>query len=216
MNDVMKLGLPISVTGLAESGLFAGSTIMMGWLGPVAVAAHGIALHITSLTFVIHVGLSSAATIQVGQAYGAANFIDLKRSTFAASFASGSVVLFTVLAFLMMPKFLVSLFVDPNAPEIEEILVYGVLLLYMAALFSTVDAAQVMALGVLRGMQDTSIPMAMAVFSYWIVGLPAAYLLCFTLNWGGVGLWAGLAMGLACAATGLIGRFLILYRNITT
>ncbi len=216
LGDVIKLGLPISVTSLAESGLFAGSTIMMGWLGTVAVAAHGIALHITSLTFVIHVGLSSAATIQVGQAYGAAKFLDLKRSTFAASFASFLVVLLTVFTFLVMPKFLVSLFVDPNAPELDEILVYGVWLLYMAALFSTVDAAQVMALGFLRGMQDTSIPMGMAIFSYWIVGLPAAYFLCFSLNWGGVGLWAGLAMGLACAAIGLIGRFFILYRKITT
>ena len=114
----------------------------------------------------------------------------------------------------MMPKFLVSLFVDPSAPELEEILVYGVLLLYMAALFSTADAAQVMALGVLRGMQDTSIPMGMAIFSYWVVGLPAAYCLCFIFHWGGVGIWAGLAIGLACAAIGLIGRFLVLYKKL--
>ena len=215
MSDVLKLGLPISVTSLAEAGLFAGSTFMMGWLGTVAVAAHGIALHITSLTFVVHVGLSSASTIQVGQAYGAAKFVELKRSAVAAYFASAIIVLLTVFAFLIMPKFLVSLFVDPNAPELDEILFYGVLLLYMAALFSTVDAAQVITLGILRGMQDTSIPMGMAIFSYWIIGLPAAYFLCFALDWGGVGIWAGLAIGLACAAIGLIGRFLILYRKLT-
>jgi MATE family multidrug resistance protein len=93
-------------------------------------------------------------------------------------------------------------------------LIYGTLLLFMAALFSTVDAAQVMALGMLRGIQDTSVPMGMAIVSYWIIGIPVAYWLAFTLKWGGVGLWAGLAIGLACASFGLIGRFLILYRKL--
>ena len=214
MLGIIKLGLPISVTSLAESGLFAASTMMMGWLGTVAVAAHGIALHITSLTFVIHMGLSSAATILVGQAYAAGKFAQLKRNVIAAAFSSSAVVLLTVVLFLTAPKFLISLFVDPNAPEIDEILIYGCILLYMAALFSAVDAAQVMALGVLRGLQDTSVPMGMSVFSYWIVGISAAYFLCFQLEWGGVGLWAGLALGLACAAAGLIWRFIVLYRRM--
>ena len=214
MGTVTKLGLPISVTSLAEAGLFSASTLMMGWLGTVAVAAHGIALSITSLTFVIHVGLSSAATIQVGHAFGANRLSDLKRSTIVASCASAVIVALTVLMFLSMPEFLVSLYIDPMAPELDEILIYGTLLLFMAALFSTVDAAQVMALGMLRGIQDTSVPMGMAIVSYWIIGIPVAYWLAFTLEWGGVGLWAGLAIGLACASFGLIGRFLILYRKL--
>ena len=80
----------------------------------------------------------------------------------------------------------------------------------MSALFSTVDAAQVMALGILRGIQDTSVPMGMAVVSYWLIGIPVAYWLAFPLGLEGVGLWAGLALGLACAAIGLLARFVML------
>ena len=214
MGAVARLGLPISVTSLAETGLFSASTLMMGWLGTVAVAAHGIALSITSLTFVIHVGLSSAATIQVGQAFGAHRLDELKRSVIMASIASGLVVLGTVILFLCIPEFLVSLFVDPKVPELNQILIYGSMLLLMSALFSTVDAAQVMALGILRGIHDTSVPMFMAVVSYWLIGIPVAYWLSFTLGWEGIGVWAGLALGLACAAVGLIIRFFILYRKL--
>ena len=85
----------------------------------------------------------------------------------------------------------------------------------MSALFSAVDAAQVMALGILRGIQDTSVPMGMAVVSYWLIGIPVAYWLAFPLGWEGVGLWAGLAVGLACAAIGLLARFALLYSKLT-
>ena len=214
LSTVARLGLPISVTSLAEAGLFSASTLMMGWLGTVAVAAHGIALSITSLTFVIHVGLSSAATIQVGQAFGAHRLEELKHSAVMVSMASALVVAATVVLFLSIPEFLVSLFVDPKAPELEKILIYGTSFLLMSALFSVVDAAQVMALGILRGIQDTSVPMGMAVVSYWFIGIPVAYLLAFTFGWEGVGLWAGLAIGLAFAAAGLIVRFTLLYRKL--
>ena len=108
-----------------------------------------------------------------------------------------------------------SLFVDPKAPELDQILIYGTLFLLMSALFSTVDAAQVMALGILRGIQDTSVPMVMAVVSYWLIGIPVAYLLAFPLGLEGVGLWAGLAIGLACAAIGLLVRFVMLYSKLS-
>ena len=215
MRTVIRIGLPISVTSLAEAGLFSASTLMMGWLGTIAVAAHGIALNITSLTFVIHLGLSSAATIQVGQAFGADRLEELKSSAIMASLASAMVVCATVVLFLSIPEFMVSLFVDPKAPELDQILTYGKLFLLMSALFSTVDAAQVMALGILRGIQDTSVPMGMAVVSYWLIGIPVAYWLAFPLGWEGVGLWAGLAVGLACAAIGLLARFALLYSKLT-
>ena len=213
MRKVLELGVPIGITSLAEAGLFSGSTIMMGWLGTIPLASHGIALHITSLTFVVHMGLSGAATIQAGQAFGASDFLLLKRNALSASMASLIMVIITVVLFLSIPKVLVSLFVDPESPHFRDILVYGALLLLMAAIFSTVDAAQVMALGILRGMQDTSVPMAMAIFSYWIIGIPTAYWFCFVFNWGGVGLWAGLALGLACAACGLIFRIVRIYKR---
>ena len=73
-----------------------------------------------------------------------------------------------------------------------------------------------MVLGILRGIQDTSVPMRMAILSYWLIGIPIAYLLAFPLGWEGVGLWAGLAIGLTCAAIGLFARFLMLYSKLST
>jgi MATE family multidrug resistance protein len=216
-NELVKmtrLGVPIAVTSLAEAGLFSTSSIMMGWLGTVPLAAHGIVLSITSLTFVFHLCLSGAATIQAGQAYGKGDLEAMERGALSACLASLGFVIITVILFLSLPKVLVSLFVDPNSANYPQILAYGVVLLAISALFSTVDAAQVMALGLLRGLQDTSVPMAMAVFSYWIIGIPVGYWLCFVMDWGGVGLWAGLAIGLACAAFTLITRFILLMKRM--
>jgi MATE family multidrug resistance protein len=77
----------------------------------------------------------------------------------------------------------------------------------VAALFQLVDGLQVLALGLLRGVQDTTVPMFMATISYWVIGLPVSYLLAFTLDMGGVGLWLGLVIGLAVAAVLLLWRF---------
>ena len=211
---VMRIGVPIAVTSLAEAGLFSTSSIMMGWLGTVPLAAHGIVLSITSLTFVFHLGLSGAATIQAGQAFGKGDFVAMGQGALSACLASLGFVIVTVVLFLTLPEALVSLFVDPNSANYPQILAYGVVLLAISALFSAVDAAQVMALGLLRGLQDTSVPMAMAVFSYWIIGIPVGYWLCFVMDWGGVGLWAGLAIGLACAAFTLITRFILLMKRM--
>ena len=80
-------------------------------------------------------------------------------------------------------------------------------LLAVAALFQLVDGAQVIALGLLRGMQDTRVPMIMAIVAYWGVGIPASYLLGFVLGWGGPGIWFGLVVGLAVAGVFLMSRF---------
>ncbi|MBT6097550.1 MAG: MATE family efflux transporter, partial [Marinovum sp.] len=117
-------------------------------------------------------------------------------------------------AFVTLPKPLLSAFIDAGDPDFEQIILYGSVLLLMAALFQVVDAAQVMALGFLRGIQDTAVPMAMAVVSYWIIGLPGAYVFCFLFDWGGAGLWAGLAVGLAAAAVMMLTRFSILLRRL--
>ena len=211
---VAKLGAPIGATSFAEVGLFSGSTIMMGWLGTVPLAAHGVALQLTSLVFVVHVGLSGAATIRVGKAYGQNDAVTLRQGAIAGFVLSMVFAAVTVFAFVLMPKPLLSAFVDANDPDFDQIILYGSVLLLMAAMFQVVDAAQVMALGFLRGIQDTTVPMAMAVVSYWVIGLPGAYVFCFMLDWGGAGLWAGLAVGLAAAAVMMLTRFSMLLRQL--
>ena len=197
---VFHLGVPIGMTTLAEVGLFSASSVMMGWLGERALAAHGIALQISSLTFMIHIGLSNAATVRAGRALGRRDWTGMRDGAWAAIAVSLLVALATIALFLLMPEPLIGLFLDPDDPRRSEVIAIGAVLLAAAALFQLVDAAQVMAIGILRGVQETRVPMIIATISYWVVGLPVAYGLGFPLGWGGVGIWLGLAAGLAVAA----------------
>ena len=204
---VFKLGWPIGLTIFAETGLFGASTIMMGWIGTIALAAHGVALQIASLTFMMHLGLSQAITVRAGQAWGRDDRHLLKVSSQAAMILSLIAALLTVVMFLTIPEVLIGFFVDPDDPARPAILTVGASLLAMAALFQLVDSGQVMALGMLRGVQDTRVPMVMAIVSYWVVGLPVSYVLGFMLNLEGPGIWLGLTVGLACACVLMQYRF---------
>ena len=207
MARVFRLGLPIGLTSLAEGGLFTASAIMMGWIGEIPLAAHGIALQLASLTFMVHIALSQAATVRAGRAVGRRDELGLRRGGIAATAMSGVFVAFTIFVFLAFPAPLVGLFVDPDSPVRDEVIALGVRLLALAALFQLVDAAQVMALGLLRGIQDTAVPMVIAAVSYWVIGMPASYVMAFLLGWGAQGLWLGLVVGLAFAAVALTSRF---------
>lgn len=205
--SVFRLGWPIGVTALAESGLFASTAVMMGWIGAIPLAAHGIALEVTSLTFMAHLGLSNAATVRAGRAHGAADHIGLRDGAKAAIGLSVIIGLVNICLMLLFAPQIIGLFLDMAKPASEEILSYGVMLLMFAALFQMADAMQVMALGLLRGMHDTRVPMIMATVSYWIIGMPASYILGFTLGFGGGGLWLGLVIGLTVAAVTMMWRF---------
>jgi MATE family multidrug resistance protein len=108
---------------------------------------------------------------------------------------------------------IVSVFLDLNKPESAQIIAFGTVLLAVAALFQLADAMQVMALGLLRGIKDTRVPMWIAAISYWVIGIPASYLLAFKAGYGGVGLWLGLVVGLTVAATLLMTRFWVKARS---
>lgn len=207
LSRVFRLGLPIGVTGLSETGLFSATAIMMGWLGTVPLAAHGIALQLAGMTFMLHLGLSNAATIRAGNAYGRKDRDHLARGALVAYVMSFGMALITTTAFLIWPETLISLFMQKAEPMRVQILSIGVGLLAMAALFQMVDGAQAIALGVLRGVQDTKMPMVIAALSYWAIGIPCSYVLGFVFGFGGIGVWAGLVLGLSLAAILMSWRF---------
>lgn len=207
LRRVARLGLPIGLTSLSETGLFAASAIMMGWVGTRELAAHGIAIEIVSAIFMIHVGLSNAATIRAGQAHGRGDRPALRLVAATGLSLVLGIAMMTVALFIAAPEPLVGLFLDPADPERPAILAIGASLLAVAALFQLADAGQVMALGLLRGVQDTTVPMVYAAVSYWLIGVPVSYVLGFILGWGGPGIWAGLATGLAVAFALLVWRF---------
>ncbi len=207
MAQVFRLGWPIGLTTISEYGLFAASAIMMGWLGTIALAAHGIAVQLASITFMVHLGLSNVATIRAGNAYGRRDPLHMARGAKVVLLMSLAAAILTIGGFLTWPTELISLFMEADEPRRDAILGIGVGLLALAALFQLVDGAQAIALGLLRGVQDTRVPLVIAALSYWAVGVPCSYVLGFVLGWEGVGVWLGLVVGLAMAAVLLNARF---------
>jgi MATE family multidrug resistance protein len=207
MRRVHALGLPIGLAMLAEMGLFAASAVMMGWMGTQVLAAHSIALEITAMFFMFHLGLANAATVLVGRARGRGDMAGLRAAARVAVFLSAGFALFTMMIYFLFAAQMVGLFLRPDDPERAVIVPLGVTLLMVAALFQLADGAQAMAMGLLRGIQDTRMPLVIAVISYWLIGIPTSYALAFPLGLEGVGLWFGLVAGLMVAAAALMLRF---------
>ncbi|BDA86912.1 MATE family efflux transporter [Aureimonas sp. SA4125] len=205
--EVLRLGWPISTTIIAEVGLFAAASVMMGWLGAIALAAHGIALQLASIAFMVPLGLSNAATVLVGRAHGAEDWARLGRAAHTGLALAAVIAVLGALLFFLAPTALIALYIDRGNPDAAAVLAVGIPLLAVAAAFQIFDAVQVMAAGLLRGLKDTRVPMLMAVFSYWAIGMPVAYVLGFTLHLGGPGIWTGLAAGLFVAALLMTWRF---------
>lgn len=205
--QVFRLGWPIGLTGLAESGLFIAASMMMGWIGTVELAAHGIAMEVAAVTFMVHLGLSNAVTIRAGHAHGRGDAAHLRIVALTGIGLSLGFALLAITVMLTLPGPIIGLFLDERQTEVAPILAFGTALLAVAALFQLFDAAQVMALGLLRAVQDTRAPMWIAAVSYWLIGIPASYGLAFGLGLGGIGLWLGLVIGLMVAALSLMLRF---------
>ena len=205
--EILRLGLPIGATIIAEVGLFVTAALMMGWIGTVPLAAHGIALQLASVAFMIPLGIANAAAVRVGLEFGRGARADLGRAAVTAQVLATVIALLGAVTFWIWPERLIGLFLDPADPNAAAVLAYAVPLLLVAAAFQTVNSLQAIGSGLLRGVQDTRVPMLLALFSYWAVGLPVAWLLGFVAGWGGIGIWTGLALGLAAAAILLNGRF---------
>lgn len=207
MREVARMGWHVGVTTLAEVGLFTASSLLVGLLGTVPLAAHGIALQITSVSFMVPLGLSNAATVRAGRAFGRRDGVGLRQGAKAALLMGLVWSLVSVIVFLTLPELLVGGFIDPDEPLRADILDIGRVLLAMAALFQLADSTQVIAVALLRGMQDTRAPMWIAAASYWLVGATMSYLIGIVAGVGAAGVWLGLVLGLGSAAVFLVIRF---------
>ncbi len=207
LRQVFRLGWPISLTLLSEVGLFAAAAVMIGWVGTTELAAHGIVLQLAAITFMVYMGLGSVATIRAGRALGRKDRQALVDGGRMTTLLSLCFALMTVAVFLGFPEFLIGLFLNPQEPARLAILEIGAPLLALAALFQLADSAQAIGLGLLRGVQDTRVPMIIAAFSYWGVGVSGSYILSQPLGMGAPGVWMGLVAGLTSAAILLNLRF---------
>ena len=214
LRRIFTLGLPIGLTYLAESGLFSGVTIMVGWIGEIEVASHGIAMQIMAITFMVHLGISQIATTLIGNAYGREDSLEvLRRIGICAISMSSAFAFIIIVVFLSVPESLLSLFIDNSNPDSVAILSIGVSLMIIAACFQLTDGLQAVGLGLLRGMQDVKVPFIIALVSYWGVGFTTSYLLGIKFSYGPQGVWLGLVTGLAIASVLLLTRFWHKTRN---
>lgn len=205
--EILKVGLPIGITVAAEVGLFSVAAMLMGRLGTNETAAHAVALQLASTAFMVPLGLGMAATVRVGLAYGRGDREGIRKAAWMAVMLGVGFMALTASLFLAMPHTLVSVFLDSNEPLNADALALAASYLAIAGLFQLADGAQVVAAHSLRGLSDTRIPSLLAIFGYWCVGLPVAYVLGFVLDLRGVGVWLGLATGLAFVAVLLLTRF---------
>lgn len=205
--ELFRIGTPIGLTVLAEVGLFTAAALLMGRLGTDEVAAHAIALQCASMAFMVPLGLGIAATVRVGMAYGRTDPEGIRKAGWTAFVLGTGFMAITCTLFLTVGPIIVSWFLDPRVPENANALALAATFLVVAGVFQLVDGAQVVAAHALRGLSDTKIPMVLAIVGYWAVGLPIAYILGFNVGWRGVGIWIGLAAGLAFVAVVLVTRF---------
>ncbi|MHA6724108.1 MATE family efflux transporter [Sphingomonas sp. RS2018] len=205
MVEIARLGAPIALGWMAEGGLFGGSALLMGLISVTAIDAHAVALNIAAIAFQIPFGLAQAATIRVGFAYGAADTAWIARAGWTAIAVGIGAMVATATVLWSVPTLLVRAYIDPAVHPAVAVL--AVELLAVAAVFQLVDGAQAVAAGVLRGVQDTRVPMMIQVFGYWFIGFGAAALFGFRLGWGAQGIWWGLAAGLGVVSVLLLWRW---------
>jgi MATE family multidrug resistance protein len=213
LRAVAAVGVPIGLTLVCEDGIFIAATIMMGWLGETALAAHGIAIQIVSVVFMLPLAIGLGATVRVGRYHGAGDPTGVRRAGLVAYALGGIVMLGAIVAFLTVPRTLIGLFVDLDARGNAEVIALATHLLIMAAVFQFADGGQVIGISALRGLSDTRVPFVFALVAYWVFGVATAYVLGIRLGLGGTGVWAGLAVGLAIAAVLFAARFHALTRD---
>ena len=205
---VFIMGFPIGLTYLAESGLFSITAVMMGWLGPIELAAHGIAIQLAAISFMFHLGISQGATTIIGNAYGLNhNPMILRRIAIAILSVTALIAMVAIILFIYIPRELLELFIDPKGDPTGSIIPIGVSLLMIAAIFQLVDGLQAVGLALLRGLQDVRVPLIYAMISYWGIGAPTSYIFGFKLGFEAQGIWFGLVSGLTMASALLLLRF---------
>nr|WP_246617626.1 MATE family efflux transporter [Rhizobium populisoli] len=213
VKEIVWLGLPISFTILAETTLFAAASLLMGTIGKLELAAHGIALQLASIAFMIPLGLAQVATVRVGLANGRHDIVGVRRAAVAVLVIS---VVFTAVGSILyaaVPRVLGGLFLDVRHGEAGAVLTLAVPLIMIAGAFQLVDGLQAVAAGLLRGLKDTRVPMILALIAYWPIGFACAWVFAFPLGFKGPGVWFGFVTGLAAAAIFLCGRFWLLTRE---
>jgi MATE family multidrug resistance protein len=218
LKKLTNIGLPSAMQMFFEVAIFTSAVWLSGVLGKNAQAANQIALNLSSMTFMIAMGLSVTATIRVGNQKGLKSYEELQR--IAKSIFLMGIIFASVFAFLflllndVLPAFYLDLKDVNNYLDNQEVVAIASKLLIVAALFQISDSAQIVFLGALRGLQDVKIPTMLTFTAYWIIGFPISYFLGKETVYGSLGIWIGLLVGLVSASIFLYLRFIYLTNRL--
>jgi MATE family multidrug resistance protein len=198
---MLAIGMPIGAQMMLEYGVFAIAGVMMGWIGTTALAGHQVALNLASLTFMVPLGVSSAAAVLVGSAVGRGDMAEARRAAGAAFVGGVSFMAVSATVMLLVPGFFARLYSNDAA-----VVAVAASLIPIAGVFQVFDGLQVVAIGVLRGVADTRAPMLINILGFWLMGLPVSWWLGVRQRQGPAGLWWGLTFGLIVVAAMLALR----------
>jgi MATE family multidrug resistance protein len=207
--DLLRTGLPIGITVLMEGGLFIVTALLIGRLGATEAASHQIAINVAQLCFMIPMGVAEATTVRVGHAVGSGNGLGVRR----AAIAGLVIILGTQTLSALVLLFGHDAIVGVYTADMGVAALASTLLLYAAA-FQFPDGVQVLSAGALRGLKDTRVPMFIAMFSYWGLGMPLGAGLGLGLGMGPQGMWLGLILGLTAAAILMAWRLRVSSRRV--
>lgn len=202
LQALVRLGVPAGLQLLFEGGVFSLATVLAARLGAVPAAAHQVVLQIASFAFMVPMGISAAGTVRVGQAIGRGDAEGARLAGWSAVGLGVGCMATSAVAMVLGWKLILAAFqLDPEVTALAR------QLLLVAGFFQLFDGAQVTLAGVLRGLGETVSSLVANLVGHWGVGLPVGCALAFGLGWGAVGLWIGLATGLAATAMGLLWRW---------
>jgi MATE family multidrug resistance protein len=211
--QLLVVGIPISGSFLLEFGMFAAASLLMGRIGPQALAAHAIALQTAAILFMVPFGISLAATVRVGHAAGRRDAAGTRRAGFAATGLAVVFMAVMTLVVVALRHAVPLLYLGAaETPTASATVALAATLLALGATFFLTDGIQTVVAGALRGLNDTRVPLLIAAFSYWGAGFGASYVLAFGFDLGAVGVWIGLSIGTTVFALLLAWRFHALTR----
>ncbi len=219
MKKIIDLGFPSALQMFFEVGIFTGAIWLSGVLGKNSQAANQIALNLSSMTFMVGMGLGVAAMIRVGNQKGLKNFQDLRRIAISIFFLTFLLEIVFATLFLLFKDWLPTIYLDvndlANSADNTEVIIMAAELILVAAFFQISDGLQVVILGALRGLQDVKIPTIMTFIAYWLIGFPVSFYLGLYTPLRSTGIWIGLLAGLTASAIMLYIRFNYLTKKIT-
>ncbi len=228
IREIIGIGLPMGVSTTFEICAFNFATLMMGWLGAITLAAHQVAIQMAALTFMVPLGLSFAVSIRIGRAVGAGDIPKARRIGFANTNLAAVFMGLMAVVFFIFNEWFPLIFIGQEVEGFDAVVRLAAQLIVVAGIFQVVDGIQILAQGALRGFKDVKVPMVLIFLAFWVICLPVGFWLGFELDsrsrlfgidWsflgdstfglgmGGIGIWIGLAVGLAVNAAILVVRF---------